>query len=123
MTQAELVTILGIIVSFLITILGYFLHRMISQVDDSLKKLETEHYKDFKRVEKQLEQVHADLKTSIHALDSSMKVNTTSLTHLQKRMDDLKALEGQIDQMMIKVIASETKIDQLGKIIYVGKRD
>lgn len=121
MSQGEYIAVLGGIIALLLTIIGYFLHRSLTQVDDSIKSLETQAYKDATRLEKLVNQYNTDLKTLIHMIDSGLKVNQTSLTHLQKRMDDLANIEKEINEVMLKVISNEAKIEQLGKIIYVGK--
>ena len=121
MSSNEYIVLLGIVISFLISILGYLLHRLISNVDESIKSVETQQYKDAARLEKMITQYSNELKTMVHQIDKGVVTNQSSLSHLQKRMDELQHLEKEISELMVKVISTETKLEQLGKIIHVGR--
>ena len=121
MSSNEYIVLLGIVISFLISILGYLFHRLISNIDESIKSIESQQYKDAVRLDKMITSYSNELKTMVHIIDKGVTSNQSSLSHLQKRMDELQHLEKEISELMVKVISTETKLEQLGKIIHVGR--
>lgn len=117
MREFETIAILGTVVSLLITIIGYFLHRLISGIDDRLKELNEEVYRDRTIITKHIDR----LQNEIFALNASSQSAKISLEYIQKKVDDIQKVQETVSVMAKQLVAAEVKLENLGKIIYVGQ--
>lgn len=117
MSETQTIAILGTVVSLLITIIGYFLHRLISGVDDGLKNLKEEVYRDRTILTRHIDR----LQTEIQTLSSTSHGTKVSLEYIQKKVDDIQKIQETVSDMSKNLVAAEVKLENLGKIIYVGQ--
>jgi hypothetical protein len=112
------VVLLGTVISFLISIIGYFLHRLVSGIDAGLSSLKEEVYRDSRIVTGHIDRFKAELLV----LNTSITTSGISITYIQKKMDDLQKTQDLVAQISNRLVATETKLDNIGKVIYVEKK-
>jgi hypothetical protein len=118
MTDQQMIILLGGVVSFLISIIGYFLHRLISGIDDSVKDLKEEICKDYNILTNHVDK----LKYEISALEKTVSNSGVTINYIQKKMDELQKTSDLVASISNRLVATETKLDNLGKIIFVGQK-
>lgn len=121
MNQGEYIAILGATISFLIGILAYFVNKWISNVEESVKTISTQQYKDNKSVEKLIEQNTLNLNLLVKNNESQIMLVKNSFDHISKKVDGLEKMTESINKLDGKIIQIETRIESLGKVIHIGR--
>lgn len=113
-------TLIGISIATVIGMIGWFLIRLVSGIEDSVKNLRDEVYNDRTILTKHSER----MQTEVHALGTKTEILVTKVDYLTKTSDDVKkgqaTLAEQVAAMSNKLVATDTKVENLGKIIPVG---
>lgn len=118
MTDAQTVAILGSIITTLVTIIGYFLHRLITGIDKGLSELKEEVRMDTKLIKESIDH----FKNESIRISNSIVATQNTVQYLTKSIDELKKLNGLIMDLSNRLTATETKIDNFGKIVFLEKK-
>lgn len=112
------VVLLGAVTSILISVIGYFLHRLISGIDTGLSSLKDEVYRDSRIITGHIDRFKAE---SV-VLNNSVTTTIVSINYIQKKVDELQKMQEAVIQMSNRMVATETKLDNIGKVIFINKK-
>lgn len=113
MSESIMLTVIGIVLS----VFGFFIHRLISQTDSELKDLKEEQYKRFRELDSSIQKTTGELKTSLFNLESTTNKTQTSVFYIQKQVDKIDLLESKLADHESRIKVGESKHADLGTII------
>lgn len=110
MSTAEFIAYLIGILSFTITVLGYFTNKWISSVEDSIKLLDNREYKNHQKVFEEMIGAKLAQRETTSTMVSQAIVLKNNFEHITKQVD-------KIEKISEKIIKLETNVENLGKVI------
>jgi len=115
-----------IVTTVLSTIIGiaiFFIKKWMSDIEDKLEKTDNNSFKYSERIQTKLETLQNNVTNGLHATDMQIETIKLQSIHINKKVDNIEKISESINGLSGKVILLESKMENLGKVIHVIRKE
>ena len=115
-----------IVTTVLSTIIGiaiFFIKKWMSDIEDKLEKTDNNSFKYSERIQTKIETLQNNVTNGLHATDMQIETIKLQSIHINKKVDNIEKISESINGLSGKVILLESKMENLGKVIHVIRKE
>lgn len=111
------------VLSFIIGIAIFFIKKWMSDIEDNINKVDSNSFKYSERIQTKVGELEKNLTNGLHSTDKQIEVIKSQFVYIQKKVDNIDKIPEAINTMNGKIIQIETKMEALGKVIHIVRKE